>query len=133
MKKIFRAPRSVFAKYNFISLLKIGINLFLTKVFFSSARLIRHPFYIRGRCFIDIGINLTTGIGCRLDAFPIENKIVLKFGNNVEINDYVHIGAIENVTIGNNVLIASKVFITDHNHGSYAGKLQDTPNSIISI
>ena len=56
---------------------------------------------------------------------------VLKFGNNVQINDYVHIGAVENITIGNNVLIASKVFITDHNHGCYNGEIQDTPDSIV--
>jgi lipopolysaccharide O-acetyltransferase len=40
-------------------------------------------------------------------------------GENIELNDYVHIGAVKNIYIGNNVLIASKVFITDHNHGSY--------------
>jgi len=48
-----------------------------------------------------------------------------------EINDYVHIGAINSVTIGNNVLIASKVFISDHNHGFYGidGK-HDHPDTI---
>jgi lipopolysaccharide O-acetyltransferase len=35
------------------------------------------------------------------------------------MNDYVHITAIQSVTIGDRVLIASKVFITDHNHGDY--------------
>jgi lipopolysaccharide O-acetyltransferase len=35
------------------------------------------------------------------------------------VNDYVHIGAIERVEIGDNVLIASRVFISDHNHGQY--------------
>ena len=37
----------------------------------------------------------------------------------MQINDYVHIDAIERVIIGNDVLIASKVFISDHNHGRY--------------
>lgn len=73
--------------------------------------------------------NFTSGVSCRLEAFPIDKKsIVLKFGKNVQINDYVHISAIKNVYIGNNVLIASKVYISDHNHGRYSGDYQDNPN-----
>jgi len=52
---------------------------------------------------------------------------VLKIGDNVEINDYVHIAAVLNIEIGNHVLIASKVFITDHNHGNYTGDDQSHP------
>jgi lipopolysaccharide O-acetyltransferase len=44
---------------------------------------------------------------------------LIRIGSNVAMNDYVHIGAVESVSIGNRVLIASKVFITDHDHGSY--------------
>lgn len=44
---------------------------------------------------------------------------LIQIGSDVAINDYVHIGAIESVSIGNRVLIASKVFISDHDHGSY--------------
>lgn len=105
--------------YTIGSLLKLSTNYLFTHIFYSSARLIRAPFYIRGKRYIDLGLRLTTGVGCRLDAFPRELKIVLHIGNDVQINDYVHIGAIDSVTIGDRVLIASKVFITDHNHGSY--------------
>ena len=98
---------------------KLLLNYIFTKLFYRNCRLIRTPFYIRGEPYINLGFNLTTGVGCRLDAFPIEAKTVLHIGDNVQINDYVHIAAIESVTIGNRVLIASKVFITDHNHGSY--------------
>lgn len=52
----------------------------------------------------------------------------LNFGSCVQINDYVHIAAVESVLIGNNVLIASKVFISDHNHGGYSGEIQSDPN-----
>lgn len=48
-----------------------------------------------------------------------DNSIVLLFGDNVQINDFVHIAATEKVEIGNNVLIASKVFISDICHGEY--------------
>lgn len=42
-------------------------------------------------------------------------KIVI--GNNVNINWYAHIGAINKIVIGDNVLIGSSVLITDHSHG----------------
>lgn len=38
-----------------------------------------------------------------------------------------HIVAHEKVEIGNDVLIASKVFISDTNHGNYSGEIQDSP------
>nr|WP_250854918.1 hypothetical protein [Escherichia coli] len=44
---------------------------------------------------------------------------VVSIGENVQINDYVHIAAINNVIIGRDTLIASKVFISDHNHGIF--------------
>jgi lipopolysaccharide O-acetyltransferase len=44
---------------------------------------------------------------------------LIHIGTDVSMNDYVHIGAVESVTIGDRVLIASKVFISDHVHGSY--------------
>lgn len=121
-----------FNRYDSISsLIKILFDMVNTKIFFSNVRLIRWPFYIRGKKFVDFGENLTTGVGCRLDAFPIDyyskNKVIF-FGKNVQINDYVHIGAINKIIIGNNVLIASRVFITDHNHGNYKDNNQDFPH-----
>ena len=78
------------------------------------------PIYIRGRSAITLGDGLTTGVNVRLDAFRIRgNQTILSIGRNVHINDSVHIGAIEKVVIGDNVLIASRVFISDHNHGNY--------------
>lgn len=87
----------------------------------SSARIIRFPIDIRGKKFIDFGRKLTTGYNCRLEAYPIENNNskILKIGDNVQINDFVHIAAAKNVEIGNNVLIASKIFISDICHGEY--------------
>ena len=87
-----------------------------------SARIVRFPIDIRGKKFMDFGRKLTTGYYCRLEAYPIgnNNSKVLKFGDNVQINDFVHIAAAKKVEIGNNVLIASKIFISDICHGEYA-------------
>jgi len=99
----------------------LGICLIRTKLISSKARLIRFPIDIRGKKFIDFGFNITTGIGCRLEAFPENGKKTLHFGSNVQINDYVHITAMESVKIGNNVLMASKIYISDCTHGNYSG------------
>lgn len=110
--------------YGVLGLLRLAKNIIYTKLFISyNARLVRLPTYIRGAKFIDFGKNLTLGVGVRLDAFSLANQLqpTLIFGNNVQLNDYVHIGAGMEVRIGNNVLIASKVFISDHNHGTYSG------------
>ena len=64
---------------------------------------------------------MTTGRFCRIDVFPEINskkrKIII-FGKNIQIGDNVHIAAVDGITIEDNCLIASNVFITDHDHGN---------------
>lgn len=103
-----------------------------TKLSVTSARLLRLPIDIRGKKGIDFGTGLTTGYGCRIESFSEDGRKTLFFGNNVQVNDYCHINALNSVRIGDNVLIASKVFITDLEHGSYAGDENDSqPSSIV--
>jgi acetyltransferase-like isoleucine patch superfamily enzyme len=110
-----------------MGVLKLFLSYLNTKLFYNQSRLIRLPFDVRNKSNINFGIGLTTGIGCRIEAFPqIKDNIVLKFGNNVQLNDYVHITAVESVTIGNNVLLASKIYISDCSHGSYCGNEDDS-------
>ncbi len=111
-------------RYDFCSFLKLALDVIITKIFFPQARIVRRPFYIRGSTFIKIGKHFTAGVGLRLDAFPDKKQNCINIGNNVQVNDYVHICAIESLSIGNNVLIGSRVFITDHNHGSYSGLME---------
>lgn len=42
----------------------------------------------------------------------------LTFGNNSSLGDYSHISCINNISIGNNVRMGRKVFITDNAHGT---------------
>jgi len=107
--------------YTFRGFLKLIVNTIRTRLFYPGAKIIRFPFDIRGRKFIKFGAGFTTGIGCRLEAYPVDNKsITINIGNDVQINDYVHITGIKHVFIGDNVLIASKVYISDSSHGSYS-------------
>jgi lipopolysaccharide O-acetyltransferase len=110
----------LFSRYGFRGSIKLLVDLINTRLFFPACRIIRRPYYIRGSKLIKFGKGFTTGVGMRLDAFAEkEQGHLIEFGNDVQLNDYVHIAAIYSVKIGNNVLIASKVFITDHHHGNY--------------
>lgn len=118
-------------RYGVLGLVSISVSFLLTKILFRKARLIRFPFDIRNNHFIDLGEGLTTGKYCRIEAYPVDsvsagNVKKLIFGKNVQINDFVHISAGKKVFIGDNVLIASKVFISDILHGSYQGDEHDS-------
>lgn len=71
---------------------------------------------------IHLGQNVQIFKNCRIEA--IESYLTKKFtpqliiGNNVSINNNVHIGCISSIAIADNVLIGSNVTIIDHNHGS---------------
>lgn len=119
------------SKYSFLELLKLCFFKIRTFFVFKEARLIRFPFDVRGKQFINISKGFTTGFGCRVEAYPVDNEKVLFIGENFQMNDYVHITARESVVIGDNVLLASKIYISDCSHGSYAGDENDSsPESI---
>lgn len=118
--------------YGWTGVIHLIVFKLRTFLVFPSARLIRFPFRIRGKSHVVVQEGFTTGFNCRIDAFASDgdSKTIINIGKNVQLNDYVHIAAVEQLTIADNVLIASKVFITDHNHGSYSGDIQDSPLSI---
>ena len=90
-----------------------------TKLFYKKARLIRRPIFIRGRSSLQIGIGFTTGYACRFDLKGHNIKTLI-IGEHCEMGDNVHIVAHENVSIGDNCLLASKIFISDTSHGNYS-------------
>ncbi|WP_296954760.1 hypothetical protein [uncultured Dialister sp.] len=61
--------------------------------------------------------------GTQLQHFKPEIII----GDRVSIGEFVHIGCITRIDIGNDVLMGSKIYITDHNHGNYSGVNQSSP------
>ena len=123
--------RNLLNVYGVFGVFQLLIFKIRTRFVFKKARIIRFPIRIRGKKLIKVEKGFTTGFNCRIDAYTESNKkVVIKIGKNVQINDNVHIGGVDSINIGDNVLIASKVFITDHNHGNYSGDNQDSPNSI---
>lgn len=119
-------------KYGILGTARLVLSLVYTKLWFSNARLIRLPFDIRNRKYITIGDHFVTGFGCRIEAFPVSKDAVkcIQIGKNVQMNDYVHIGAVHSIIIEDNVLLASKIYISDHNHGSYNELSSSNPNII---
>lgn len=115
-------------KYSLSEILYLSLCKIRTALLIPSARLVRFPIDIRGKQNIDFGSKLTTGRYCRIESFPQFNADGrLVFGKNVQIGDFCHIACLESVRIGNGVLIASKVFITDLSHGKYSQNSNKDP------
>lgn len=115
-------------KYSASEFVKNVYSLIMTKLTMKQARFIRRPVYIRGINSLQGGVNLTAGRFCRFDLEGC--KKTLHIGKNCELGDMTHIVAHNCVEIGDDVLIASKCFISDTNHGVYTGNNQDSPNTI---
>lgn len=114
--------------YSVLGYLQLAIFILRAKFISPKIRIIRFPIEIRGRKYIDFGRRLTTGKGCRLEAFSRAAGKKIIFGNNVQINDYVHLSSMEKIIIGDNVLMASHIYISDNSHGFYKGDNQTAPN-----
>jgi acetyltransferase-like isoleucine patch superfamily enzyme len=92
------------------SFLKVGKNISISS-----------PNRIIGHKYISLGDKVSSLYGLRVEAFDSfrGEKFMpsIEIGNNVCFNTDCHIACINKIVIGNNVLIASRVFITDHAHG----------------
>lgn len=79
--------------------------------------------YIDGEEYIHFGKNVIIQSGLRMEAVSYYQYSNEHFSPRIEVGDYVsigrdcHIGAINKVIIKEGVLLGSKVYITDHQHG----------------
>lgn len=77
---------------------------------------------IKNPKYISIGKNFSSLYNLRLEAWDrfqgqsFNPEILI--GDDVIFNSDVHIGAIDKIIIGNNVLMASRIYISDHYHGN---------------
>ena len=114
-------------KYSPSEFVKNVYSLAMTKITMPQARFVRRPIFLRGGGSLEGAEGLTTGRMCRFDLYG--HKKTLKIGKNCEFGDYTHIVALNHIEIGNDVLIASKVFISDTNHGKYEGNDESDPST----
>ena len=82
---------------------------------------VQSPVVITGTKNITIGKSFVANRNLRLQAITtymgVNYSPQIIIGNNVTINPNCHITALKKISIGDNVLIASNVFISDHSHG----------------
>lgn len=83
---------------------------------------------------MQIGQGFVAGRGLWLEAVTDYERANQNFspqliiGDRVSVGEYVHIGCNHRIMIGDDVLMGSKIYITDHNHGIYRGDNADSPN-----
>lgn len=111
--------------YGIFGGLRLCVDVLVSMIMFGRGVLIRRPFYIKKYGTIKFGKGFSSGPGFICDALLPESKI--EIGANVKINHNVHIGCIDHVKLGDDVLIASGVYISDHSHGSFKGLDQSDP------
>lgn len=99
--------------YGIFTSIYIILSLVTSRFFFPSCRLIRLPWFVRIQGRLILGASFCAGRCLRLDIHP---GGVCEIGENVKVNDNCQIACGGHLTIGSNTLIASKVFITDHDH-----------------
>ncbi len=118
-KRIHIVLNYIFVKHKFRSCgedLRISGSPFLT-----------HPEYIT------IGMSFHVGAALKLETWPAYNnkrtdkKPKLIIGNNVSFMDNCQISCLDSVTIGDNVLFGSNVFVTDNLHGGTMKSELDLP------
>jgi len=82
---------------------------------------IGRPLSIIGGKYIFVGDNFSVGDFARIEVFDYHNGVRfqprVEIGDNVSINNNLHLGCINRIVIEDNVLIASDVYISDHAHG----------------
>lgn len=110
--------------YGFLRILGVGVGFLRTRAFYSPATFIFFPIDLRGRKHIRLGRRMTCGRACRFEAYPPSGEgVTLRIGDDVQINDYVHITASESVVLEDRVLLASRIYISDTSHGDYSSQV----------
>ena len=106
-----------------------GISLVYTKLFWGmDKKLVRLPVRARNKKHIHVGKNFSCGYACRMSAGP-DDKRSISIGDGFTMGDYCQIEGSGGVSIGNNVLFASKVFISTNSHGVYSDRWEGTKQS----
>lgn len=86
---------------------------------------------IKGEKYIKVGKGFTCREGLRLEAIDEYNGQIFSpqiiIHDNVDVGQGCHIGAINYVEIGENVLMGSKVYISDHEHGELKAEEMKIP------
>ncbi|HOX53276.1 MAG TPA: acyltransferase, partial [Fibrobacteria bacterium] len=92
---------------------------------------VKHPWHVVGGEHIRIGRDFWACADVRLEAWDhyqgATYRPVILIGDHVALNNGVHVGAIDRIEIGNNVIVGANALITDHSHGDMGPSMLQTP------
>ena len=106
-----------------------GKLFFLLNLFYkqSSSKIIfgRGPRFINSKSIL-LNENVSFGDFVRIECFSNKKnpKPLISIGKRTSFGDFCHLGAMNNINIGNNVLGGSKILIMDHDHGKGGDSLE---------
>lgn len=103
----------------------IVLSYLYTKLFFNNAKMIRLPIYRTKMGHFKYGEKLSIGPSAIIDIVSKDGELVI--GNRFNAYHRLHIGVLNKVTIGDDVLIASNVYISDCSHGWYRDDNHSNP------
>jgi len=87
---------------------------------------------ILGAARISVGEGFVAGSHLWLEAISVHHGVeyqpVIEIGKNVTLGDSVRIAANTRIRIGDDVLMGSKIYIADHNHGTYDDRAPSDPH-----
>lgn len=85
---------------------------------------------LKGLKYIDFGPAVSIGDFCWIEAVPYYEgehyRPSLRIGARVAISDLTHISCVNRVSIGDDCLLGSKIYIGDHGHGTLGNKEEST-------
>ena len=96
-------------------------SIFSAMSFHGTPLVVGEGYYIRGSRYMEFGDNCMFGKNCWVECIDTYQgqrfSPRLSIGRNFSMQQNCHIGCIDSVEIGDNVLLGSKIYITDHYHG----------------
>ena len=98
--------------YSFLYKCELAYSVIRSRLIDRRIRYLNFSIIIKGKKFIDFGNSLTAGYYCRFEVFPNDNdtRNRLIFGDNIQLNDFVHISEVDHVEIGDGCLFASHIY-----------------------
>lgn len=91
-------------------------------VFHGKPLIVGKDYLINGAKYMEFGDNCYFGPNAWVECIDTWRECTynpcLKIGNRFSMQRNCHIGCVDSIEIGDNVLLGSKVYITDHYHGA---------------
>jgi lipopolysaccharide O-acetyltransferase len=132
VERLIRSDGIIFGLYLLVSRIsRRGISKIYSYILSAPGISVGPGCQISGIKFIRFGKGISIYRNLWLQAVTeyagVKFNPIIELGDRVKFSNGVHITAINQIIIGNDVLFGSHVYISDHNHGGYSGDLHTPP------